>query len=157
MSYSSYKYVPLSFEYEYRHAMKYLHCHAQDVIQTQDHVDRSMAFPEKEQLMTSDYKYRPEKLGMFPLYFFIAGCTTSSHLNQDSMDWVALDEDGVVSHQRSYCSEPIKSKEYPEENLVNPEDVSEAVRSHGAFRAMALNLIIRCKKISYLLIRPSTF
>ena len=157
MSYSSYKFVPLQLDRVYRQALYLLHCQSQEVLPSQQHGDQSMAFPEKEYLMIGDYRYRPEKLEMFPLYFFIAGCTTSSHLNQDSMDWMALDEDGVVSHQRSYCSEPIKSKEYPEENLVNPEDVSEAVRSHGAFRAMALNLIIRCKKISYLLIRPSTF
>ena len=118
MTYSSHIYVSLPFEHLYRFAMYLLHCHSQEVLPSRDHGDPSMAFSEKECLMTDDYKYRPEKLEMFPLYFFIAGCTTSRYLNQDSMDWVALDEDGVVSHQRSYCLDPIKSKQYPEENRI---------------------------------------
>ena len=50
----------------------------------------SMRIVERSIITARDYPFRPQVLEDFPLYFFIAACGARSHLNEHSMDWVAL-------------------------------------------------------------------
>ena len=61
-----------------------------------------------------DYAFRPSKLSLFPLYFFISGCNTVKALDDRSMDWEVLRKRGGKElRQASFEDTPVMSSERP--------------------------------------------
>ena len=69
-----------------------------------------LSLPEKPVLHPGDYKFRPQPLEDFPLYFFLSACTLTRELGRNSMDWVSI---GGL-RQRFCQMEPIRSRAFPE-------------------------------------------
>ena len=139
MTYSSHEFVPLLIDPLFRRAYRCVCSHSSSRSLATTLETRPMTFSVKQELQAGDYPFRPKALEMFPLYFFIAGCTTSRSLNKPSMDWEPLEEDGVRLHQRSYSSDPIKSRKYPDENLVDPDDVTSTLHRYSFYVTLRMD------------------
>ena len=121
--YCSHDFVPLLVDRLFRQAIACVHSYVGYVFQENVKAEESSALriPDKPQLTSADYMFRPKSLEQFPLYFFMAGCEAVRTLSSDSMDWESIPcNDGEhVLRQRSFDPAPLRSKQFPNKDLID--------------------------------------
>lgn len=130
MEYCSHRFVSFSIEGKLRHAILCVHNRLGKIGVAGEQMcpSQPMALREQAELRAADYAFRPAALHNFPLYFFMAGCVAHSHLNSESMRWQEIcsrsrdaKSEAIWPRQRSYHTEPLESKIFPGETLVDKD------------------------------------
>ena len=92
MEFSSHRFVHVGLDPIFRTAMGVVVGSRQHLQHRRHRTNNDGLFslPEKPVSHPGDYKFRPQPLEDFPLYFFLSACTLTRELGRNSMDWVSI-------------------------------------------------------------------